>query len=321
MAISKHQGKWRVEIWKHGKRVKYKSGLKTKREALLAEEEAKENLSRTNSDFMTLCSSRLRELKRRRTPRWFYENHLLIKKLIEKWGKKSEIKREDVESFLDKVAKKSNHNANSHLRMIKALFQHGVDRGWIKDNPAEKIKAYPIRNQNKYIPTLEDIKLVLDKAEPEDRLYLLVMAHTLGRMSAVNNLKWEDVHEDFISLYTRKTRNSDVKEIKVPMNKVLKQAISQIPKNGNYLFINPKTGKPYIYRKKLLRGLCKKAEVKYFSYHSLRHYGASKLDSARVPLTTIQALLGHSRATTTDFYLQSLRGSQQEAVKELEDLE
>jgi hypothetical protein len=39
---------------------------------------------------------------------------------------------------------------------------------------------------------------------------------------------------------------------------------------------------------------------------TLRHYGASKLAQEGVPLTDIQALLGHQRATTTDIYLQSL---------------
>jgi site-specific recombinase XerD len=38
----------------------------------------------------------------------------------------------------------------------------------------------------------------------------------------------------------------------------------------------------------------------------VRHYGASRLAKEGIPLTDIQALLGHSRATTTDIYLQSL---------------
>lgn len=318
MAISKHQGKWRIEIWKHGKRVYQKTGYKTKREAMVAEADIKENLGKMNSDFTKLCSSRLKELEKRRTPKWFHENHRLIKKLIVLWGKKKEIKREDVEEFLDKM--ESAHNANAHLRMIKSLFQHGVDRGWLKENPAGKIKFYPVAKNKKYIPSLADIKQVLLTASPIDRLYLLVVSHTLGRISSVNRLKWEDIHEDYLSLYTRKEKDSNLKEIKIPLNSVLKDTLGQIPKNGEYLFINPQTVKPYQYRKLMMKGLCKRAKVKYFSFHAFRHYGASKLDAARVPITTIQELLGHSRATTTDLYLQSLRGSAEEAMKELEEI-
>jgi integrase len=52
--------------------------------------------------------------------------------------------------------------------------------------------------------------------------------------------------------------------------------------------------------------LCRKAKVKKFTFHNLRHYGASKLAEAGVSITDIQYLLGHQRATTTDIYLQSI---------------
>jgi integrase len=144
--------------------------------------------------------------------------------------------------------------------------------------------------------------------------------HTLGRIGAVNNLKWEDVHEDYLSLYTRKARNSDLKEIRVPINEVLRGVFTQIPRTHEHVFINPRTGKPYLYRSKFLRNLCRKAGVRHFSYHCLRHFGVSKLDNLGVPLTDIQQLLGHERATTTDIYLGSLRGSTKEAMKKLEGL-
>ena len=54
-------------------------------------------------------------------------------------------------------------------------------------------------------------------------------------------------------------------------------------------------------------------------YHALRHYGASKLANAGVPLTEIQELLGHERATTTDIYLQSIRNSLRDSIKKLEE--
>jgi integrase len=104
------------------------------------------------------------------------------------------------------------------------------------------------------------------------------------------------------------------------MNRVLKEILTHIPRHSEYVFPNPKTGKPYDYRDKFLPRLCRLAEVRPFMYHALRHFGASKLDNLGVPLTDIQELLGHERATTTDIYLRSLRGSTKEAVKKLEDL-
>ncbi|MGZ6275680.1 MAG: tyrosine-type recombinase/integrase [Syntrophales bacterium] len=56
----------------------------------------------------------------------------------------------------------------------------------------------------------------------------------------------------------------------------------------------------------MLRRLCEKAQVRGFTYHALRHYGASKLAEEGVSIPDIQYLLGHQRATTTDIYLQSI---------------
>lgn len=52
--------------------------------------------------------------------------------------------------------------------------------------------------------------------------------------------------------------------------------------------------------------LCKRTDVRYFSFHALRHAGASLLDSAKVPIGTIQKVLGHENRTTTKIYLNGI---------------
>jgi integrase len=96
----------------------------------------------------------------------------------------------------------------------------------------------------------------------------LLSQSVFGRVRSVNKLRWEDVHGDYLLLYTRKARNSDLKELRVPINSVLKDVLSQLPQTGEYVFING-------YRSKLLHTLCRLARVKYFPCHALRHFGAS----------------------------------------------
>jgi len=319
MAVWKFRDKWRAEIWVKGKRVWAESGFLTKIEAEIAEAEAKEKLP-TNTGFIALCESRAEDLELKRSKSHFTENKSLFKLLINRWGQKKKINRDDVELYLNEVARVSKAKDKKHLRMIKALFNHALKWGWIKSNPASGIDRFPETPKKSYIPSEEDIKLVLELANPEQRRYLLAVIHSMGRVRSVNNLKWEDVHEDYVSLYTRKAKNSDLKEIRVPMNEVLREILARTSRTSPYVFPNPKTGKSFDYRDKFLPNLCRDAGVKPFMYHALRHYGASKLDNLGVALSDIQALLGHERATTTDLYLQSLRGSTKEAVKKLETL-
>ena len=70
-----------------------------------------------------------------------------------------------------------------------------------------------------------------------------------------------------------------------------------------------------------MKTLCKKAGVKYFRYHALRHLGASVLDRANVNISSIQRLLGHENRITTEIYLHSINESEREAIKVFDELE
>jgi len=61
--------------------------------------------------------------------------------------------------------------------------------------------------------------------------------------------------------------------------------------------------------------LCKKAGVKYFRYHALRHFGASILDHDNVPTGTVQRILGHESRITTEIYLHSIGDGERLAVE------
>ena len=63
-----------------------------------------------------------------------------------------------------------------------------------------------------------------------------------------------------------------------------------------------------------MQGLCKKAEVKYFNFHALRHSSVSVMDSNGVPIGSLQRILGHEHRTTTEMYLHSLGESEREAM-------
>jgi integrase len=72
---------------------------------------------------------------------------------------------------------------------------------------------------------------------------------------------------------------------------------------------------PYKNRKRIMKTLCKNAGVRYFRFHAFRHFGASLLDRALVPIGAIQRILGHENRTTTDIYLHSIGEAEREAMR------
>ena len=64
--------------------------------------------------------------------------------------------------------------------------------------------------------------------------------------------------------------------------------------------------------------LCKKAGVKHFGFHALRHAGATMMDNLNAPMGAIQRILGHENRQTTEIYLHSIGNTEREAIALLE---
>jgi len=94
----------------------------------------------------------------------------------------------------------------------------------------------------------------------------------------------------------------------------LKAALKGLKRSGEYVFTNPRTRTCYDYREKLMGSLCRKAGVKPFSFHALRHYGASTLAAKGAPLADIQAILGHELLTTTSSMFKVLKQAREKQL-------
>ena len=139
--------------------------------------------------------------------------------------------------------------------------------------------------------------------------YLWVIRETMGRMSEINKLTWDciDFDQRHVTLYTRKKRGSHLTPRTVPMTTklfdVLYKRWCKRDRSKPWVFwhryCSSKTREwvegPYTERKRLMRTLCKKAGVKYFRYHAIRHAGASLMDNHNVPIGAIQEILGHEK--------------------------
>jgi len=56
-----------------------------------------------------------------------------------------------------------------------------------------------------------------------------------------------------------------------------------------------------------MKGLCKRAGIKEFGFHALRHYCASVLaETQKVSAMTIQRILRPRNVTTTERYIQNI---------------
>ena len=162
--------------------------------------------------------------------------------------------------------------------------------------------------------TPDAVSKILAVSKPWQADLLNTLLLTGARVSEILNLTWEDVAEHSLKLWTRKRKGGARQYRTLPIGSSLHAIIAAqkaITGNTTHVFINPNTGGPYSTRQQTIRdmmkNLCKKAQVKSFGFHSIRHFFAvSLIQSQQARLTDIQLLLGHQRATTTDIYLKSV---------------
>ena len=345
---------WRYDFTLKGKRYT-EAWFKTKTDAKKVEAKRKEEVENPQAEpqqlmvegqlgtptvmgFSDLVNLWLDKLESSKSESHYKTSICSARKWVERWKSHScsEISPMDIDRFLlqekDRV---SIFTANRELRYLRAVFNFGIGKKLIRENPTVGIDFFPDkgRKKKKMLPTREDLLKVISVADPDTQDYLWVLALTGARVGEVNQIVWDDVdfEKQVLTLWTCKTKNGDRRPREISMVRslhgILQARRQNSPKGVPWVFWHTywdAAGKersgPYSDRKGIMASLCKKAGVGYFRFHPIRHLAASLMDSQGVPIGTIQKILGHQNRSTTERYIHSVGNSEKEAVKTLEDV-
>lgn len=210
------------------------------------------------------------------------------------------------QKFLDQFP---NTTSNTHRKTLSACFKWLIDMQVLSMvNPLHMVKHKPREPFIKYIPPKEHIFQVMLLANPIHRDFIRTIYYSLARRGEIVNLLTDDVDlkRNVLTLHTRK-RTGEIRARRVRMVQPLIDILAPRCQEGNkYVFTNPKTGSKYFDMNTVLPRLCKRAKIKPFTFHAIRHYGASYLASIGTPAKEIQHILGHSELRTTEIYLHDL---------------
>ena len=214
-----------------------------------------------------------------------------------------------IESYLE--SKPKSKTSNRHLRELTTLFNWFIKSKFLHDNPCTGIEKYRTEKYYPYVPPPEDINQVLLQADDFQFDFLQTIYHLSARRKEVMELKWGDV--DFVnrtvSLWTRKRFGGQLEKDVLKMNGVLYELLIERYENKTCEWVFHDNGNPLTRTKieKMLKRLCKKAGVKPFGFHAIRHHvSALMAASKKLSLVDIQRQLRHKSATTTNHYLTGL---------------
>lgn len=335
--------KRKVKVWRYDfelKKIRYQSqDFQTKAEAEAAKAEKKESLSKKQTDitFLELVEKWLDREKAYSVRKHYMNCVYLSAKWVQKWGYMNceQITQTMIQEWVLERAQPSSKTGNKELKSLKACFNFGFKHRLIScDNPTADLDYLPTEKFIKYVPPIDDVIKVIWCATQEQRDYLFSIWDLKARMSEVNQLTWENVRleDKTIILYTRKKKGGHLTPRKVAMTNRLYEIMLRRHKERDrhkpWVFVhtwydmegNLQEG-PYKDRSKFMRTLCRKAGVKYFKFHALRHSGASVMASdPTVDIGSIQRILGHESHKTTQIYLHSIGESERRAMDRFEEI-
>lgn len=226
--------------------------------------------------------------------------------------------------FKDKKQTKkiSNATINRDIEILRKIFNIAIDNDWCDKNPASSKKVKKFREDNHIIRSLsvEEEQALLEACTCKFKYLknIIITALNTGmRKNEILGLTWDCVNfqENFIALLKTKSGKSRNIPINVKLREILQE--QKELSTGNYVFENPETHTRYSDLKRSFINVCKKANVKNFRFHDLRHTAATRMASSNINLIVVKDILGHADIKTTMRYAHPVDEIKLQAVNAL----
>ncbi|MBI5598824.1 MAG: site-specific integrase [Deltaproteobacteria bacterium] len=220
------------------------------------------------------------------------------------------------------TAGKKPATANRHVACLKHMHTKAVEwdlGGEDVLKRVRRVKMLPEHNRRLRFLSREESAALVVACDPHLRPIVVTALNTGMRKGEILSLEWGrhvDLRHGLILLDV--TKNGERRE--VPINQTLREILSALVRRigSPYVFTDGE-GRRYRDVKRSFASACRRAGIKDFRFHDLRHTFASQLVMAGVDLTTVKELLGHKTLTMTLRYAHLAPAHLSNAVRVLDE--
>lgn len=197
-------------------------------------------------------------------------------------------------------------SADHFAKTMRMAYNKMAEYGVYSVNPLTRFPLFNADNKVEHYldkAQLEKLLAVLHKDSNKNVTAICRLLLSSGcRLGEILSLQWADVASDAILIRSSVAKSG--KRRSVPINSTAKSIIESLDTKGKYayLFINPKTGKPYTTIMKVWSRLRNKAGLPHLRIHDLRHQYASFLVNSGRSIYEVKTILGHADIKTTERY-------------------
>jgi integrase len=213
-------------------------------------------------------------------------------------------------------------SVNLELSMLSKAFSLAVrEWEWLRDNPVSRVQKDKENNERDRWLSKDEETVILNNCPEWLRDILVFDLNTGLRQDELLSLEWSRVNLLRKTILITKTKNDKPKT--VPLNKIALDVINRRSKvrsiKNNFVFFN-RNGKKISANNLRVAFyiVMRKAGIKDFRFHDLRHTFATRLAQAGVDLYKISKLLGHKDIKMTQRYAHHCPDSLRDGVEILE---
>jgi integrase len=258
-----------------------------------------------------------------------YEQILILRsfaKFIGSHRPVSEISTLDLQGYRRKLVKdsKSPNTINSHIGIIKAMYNWALDNEVINSTPKLRaVKSITVPKQDKPTFTASQVQTLLQNATPQMKAMIWLGLNCGFGCTDCGKLEWKDL--DLRNSRVKLARNKTGIERNLPLWPETMQALKELPISGKLVFYT-RIGTPWVTAKKSVGNngkekyrttnnvsrefskLLKRTDTKMqkgVGFYTLRRTAATLTARSGDPFA-VQRLLGHADLKMATTYVQNV---------------
>jgi integrase len=211
----------------------------------------------------------------------------------------------------------SDTTVNRDLEALRHMLFWAVDEGILLANPLSRVLMVRERRKPRLMVTVAEEDKLLAAAAPHLRSIIIAALDSGMRRGEILAERWE--HVDFTRrlLYVTHSKTAGGEARELPLADRLFEELERRREPEGLIFLFH--GKPIVKIKTAWKAAIRRAGIRYFRFHDLRHTFNTRLMEAGVMQEVRKSLMGHSTGEDTNaIYTHVELPAKREAIQKLE---
>jgi integrase len=206
---------------------------------------------------------------------------------------------------------------NRDIEALRHILFWAVDEGLLTSNPLTRLRLVPERRKPRSVMTAAEEEKLLSAAAPHLRSIIIAALDTGMRRGELTHQLWE--HVDFTRrlLFVTKSKTAGGEGREIPLTERVYSLLLALRKPEGLVFTFQ--NRPIRIVKTAWKAAVRRAGIKYYRFHDMRHAFNTRLMEAGVMQEIRKALMGHSSGEDINaVYTHVEFPAKREAIRKLE---